>query len=141
MPEIKKIMLPTDLSEVSEKVCSYALLLAKKYEAKIDIVYIIQEPSNLIDLLSFDTMAKKYADVASEKLNIFCSNHLKGKADYEIHIRKGIPFKEINKAAKELGSDMIVMGTQRKTGIDHALLGSTAERIVRLSSIPVLTVR
>lgn len=141
MPEIKKIMLPTDLSEVSEKVCSYALLLARKYGAKIDIVYIIQEPFNLIDLLSFDAMAKKYAEVASEQLSIFYSNHLKGKADYEINIRKGIPFKEIKKAAKELGSDIIVMGTQGKTGIDHALLGSTAERTVRLSSIPVLTVR
>jgi len=139
--KIKKIMFPTDLSDVSEKVCSYAVLLAEKYGAKIDIIYVVQEPSNLIDLLSFDAMEEECAKEADDKLNIFCNKHLKGKADYKIHIRKGIPFKEIKKAAEELGSDIIVMGTHGRTGLDHALLGSTAERLVRMLPIPVLTVR
>ena len=57
------------------------------------------------------------------------------------HLRVGIPYVEIVEAAKAIGADMIVMGTTGKTGLEHFLLGSVAERIVRTASCPVLTVR
>jgi nucleotide-binding universal stress UspA family protein len=54
---------------------------------------------------------------------------------------RGVPFVEIVRTAKEQNADMIVIGTHGRTGIDHMLFGSTAEKVVRKAHCPVLTVR
>ena len=56
-------------------------------------------------------------------------------------LRHGTPYAEILKYARELDIDLIVLGTEGRTGLRHALLGSVAEKIVRTSNCPVLTVR
>jgi len=56
-------------------------------------------------------------------------------------IRQGVPYEQILAAAKESGADLIVMGTRGRTGIAHVMLGSVAEKVFRLSPVPVLTVR
>ncbi len=56
-------------------------------------------------------------------------------------IVRGVPFVEIIKTAKDLNADLIVIGTHGRTGIDHMLFGSTAEKVVRKAACPVLTVR
>ena len=55
-------------------------------------------------------------------------------------VRTGVPFLEIIRYAKELEIDLIVLGTHGRTGLAHVLLGSVAERVVRKSPCPVLTV-
>ena len=145
MSEIKKILYPTDFSKNSNVSFSHVLSLATKYKAKIDIIHVIHEPVKLtgfyIPHVSYDVMEKEMTEAADEKLKIFCEQNLKGEIAHKTYIKKGIPFDEITKAAKELGSDIIVMGTRGMTGIDHVFFGSTAERVVRTSPIPVLTVR
>ena len=59
----------------------------------------------------------------------------------EALVRAGQPYYEITTAAKELDVDLIVITTHGRTGLKHALLGSTAERVVRHAPCPVLTVR
>ena len=61
--------------------------------------------------------------------------------DVEQAVVRGVPFVEIIRTAKEKNADMIVIGTHGRTGIDHMLFGSTAEKVVRKSPCPVLTVR
>jgi nucleotide-binding universal stress UspA family protein len=56
-------------------------------------------------------------------------------------IVRGVPFVEIIKTAKDRNVDLIVIGTHGRTGIDHMLFGSTAEKVVRKAPCPVLTVR
>ena len=56
-------------------------------------------------------------------------------------VRAGVPWREIVHLAAEEHADMIVMGTQGRTGLEHLLLGSVAERVVRTAPCPVLTVR
>jgi nucleotide-binding universal stress UspA family protein len=60
---------------------------------------------------------------------------------FETAIVTGIPFEEILKRADVDQVSCIVMGTQRRSGIDHLLFGSTAERVVRKAICPVVTVR
>jgi nucleotide-binding universal stress UspA family protein len=60
---------------------------------------------------------------------------------YEVQFKEGEPFLEIIQMAKKESVDLIVMGTHGRTGLDHVLFGSTAEKVVRRSSCPVLTVR
>jgi nucleotide-binding universal stress UspA family protein len=61
--------------------------------------------------------------------------------DVEKLVVRGVPFVEIIKTAKEKDTDLIVIGTHGRTGIDHMLFGSTAEKVVRKAPCPVLTVR
>ena len=56
-------------------------------------------------------------------------------------VRLGAPWEEILSVATERGADLVVVGTHGRRGFAHALMGSVAERVVRLSTIPVLTVR
>ena len=56
-------------------------------------------------------------------------------------VEPGVPHEEILQYAREHDIDLIVMGTHGRTGLDHVLIGSVAERVVRTSSTPVLTVR
>jgi nucleotide-binding universal stress UspA family protein len=61
--------------------------------------------------------------------------------DVETMVVRGVPFAEIIKTAKNKNADLIVIGTHGRTGIDHMLFGSTAEKVVRKAPCPVLTVR
>ena len=145
MEVIKKILLPTDFSEGAEAVLSYVLSLAKKYDAHIDILHVIHEFGDMTDFyvphISYDVMEKEMEEAARKNMESFCRENVEGKAEFEIHTRKGTPFLEIIQAARDLNSDLIVMGTHGRTGIDHILFGSTAEKVVRKSPIPVMTVR
>ena len=71
----------------------------------------------------------------------FCATHITDFADYETLIVTGIPFEEILKLADKNQVSFIVLGTQGRSGIDHLLFGSTAERVVRKALCPVVTVR
>ena len=71
----------------------------------------------------------------------FCRQHIKDFENYESHVLPGIPYDEIIKKAQEFNADLIVLGTHGRTGLDHVLFGSTAEKVVRKSPIPVMTIR
>ncbi len=75
------------------------------------------------------------------ELNTNYVQQMDGFGDYKVLMKKGVPFYEIIQTAKEESADLIVMGTHGRTGLDHILFGSTAEKVVRKSPIPVLTVR
>lgn len=66
---------------------------------------------------------------------------IKEKIPVKTRLIEGAPFREIIKMAKREGADLIVMGTHGRTGIDHLLAGSVAEKVVRLAPCPVLTIR
>lgn len=63
------------------------------------------------------------------------------KHDLELHIEVGHPFEQILAMARDKQIDLIVMGTHGRTGLEHVMLGSVAERVVRLAACPVMTVK
>ena len=73
-------------------------------------------------------------------MDSFCLEHLQEDDDYESLLVSGLAYDEIIKQAQHANADLIVLGTQGRTGLDHVLFGSTAEKVVRKSPIPVLTV-
>jgi nucleotide-binding universal stress UspA family protein len=75
---------------------------------------------------------------ANEKLKLAAENHLHG-INYELAVEIGDPGDCILEAVKQLNADLVVMTTHGRRGFTHLLLGSVAERVVRLSSVPVLT--
>ncbi len=144
MKTIRKILSATDFSEGSESAFEYALTLAKLTGAKLHILHVIKElvekQRALIPLEAYKTLEKEVELNAINAMEEFC-----GKFDIDVDYATeeviGFPFEEIVRKAEEIKADLIVMGTHGRTGIEHVILGSTVERVVRRSPIPVLIVR
>jgi nucleotide-binding universal stress UspA family protein len=147
MVEIKNILVPTDCSELSQKALQYAISLAKTFKAKMTLLYVTDDisamgieagylPDQVIQKM-FDE--KKKSD--EKQLEDFWSHNNKSDVKAELKILNGDTYSQIVKFAKKVNIDIIIMGTHGRTGFQHILMGSVAEKVVRYSPYPVLTVK
>ena len=142
---IKTILFPTDFSNGARAAMDHAVSLAMDYQAKLILLYVIQDisiaewyiPSTLAVADRTEDMRKS----ASQEMDKWVADVSAKVNDVEKMVARGVPFVEIIKTAKEKSADLIVIGTHGRTGIDHLLFGSTAEKVVRKAACPVLTVR
>jgi nucleotide-binding universal stress UspA family protein len=108
---------------------------------------VIQPPNYPLGMyaeISFDAMDKfnrNLTDATEREMKAFCEREFADFKGYEAMIVNGTPFLEILRTAKEKEVDLIVVGTHGRTGLDHVLFGSTAEKVVRKAPCPVLSVR
>lgn len=145
MRNIEKILFATDFSDNSEDAFQYALTFARRFSARLILLHVINEPVDLrgfyVPHISFDNLEKEIEEGARKMMAKFCSERLADFPDHESHVVSGIPADEIIEMARKLDCTLIVLGTHGRTGLDHILFGSTAERVVRHAPCPVLTVR
>lgn len=145
MKSIKTILFATDFSESSDYAYQYADSLAKQYNARLILVHVINEPVDLrgfyVPHISFDKLEEEIEQGARKMMEKFCRTNIRDFENYETCILPGIPYDEIIKKGVESSADLIVMATHGRTGLDHVLFGSTAEKVVRKSPVPVLTIR
>lgn len=143
--EIKRILFPTDFSEGALNALPYAVDIARSYGAKLYMLHVIYDIATASGLhvphISVDEMYKELDASARKELEKFGADIIKDIKDVEYSVIRGIPYEEILKFAKEKQIDLIVIGTHGRKGLDRVLFGSTAERVVRNASCPVLTVR
>jgi nucleotide-binding universal stress UspA family protein len=145
----KKILFCTDFSENAHWAFTYALNLAKTYKGKLLILHVTPDPAfvypdTLNAYISEETLQKLEAseeEKMDRELNTYYVQKMDGFEDYKTLLKKGAAFYEIIKTVKEESVDLVVMGTHGRTGLDHILFGSTAEKVVRKSPCPVLTIR
>ena len=136
---LKRVLVPVDFSKSSLKALQYATALASEFGSEIYLVNVV-EPSLVsgdvfVDLAALQSTVQRDAN---RELQILCKNvgvNCQGK------VREGGPTHEIVKEAKEINADLIIIGTHGRTGVPHALIGSVAERVVRLAPCPTLVVR
>jgi nucleotide-binding universal stress UspA family protein len=139
------VLFATDFSESSDHAFEYALMLAKQFDSRLTLIHVINEPVDLrgfyVPHISFDKLEEEIEQGAWKVMEKFCRDHLGDYEKHDCHVVPGIPYDEIIKKAEEIGADLIVMGTHGRTGFDHVLFGSTAEKVVRKSPVPVMTIR
>lgn len=139
------ILFATDFSESSDYAFEYALTLAKQFDSQLALIHVINEPVDLrgfyVPHISFEKLEEEIEEGAWKVMEKFCKTKLKDYEKHDCYVVPGIPYDEIIKKANEIGASLIVMGTHGRTGIDHVLFGSTAEKVVRKSPVPVMTIR
>ncbi len=142
--EIKKIMVPVDFSEVAPIVCKWAKSLAKKLEADLIIVYVLEDLSTYegiyVDLKTLSDLEKTLFEGAKKSMEDFVKTHFADFKNVETIIVKGDIVEKIIATAEEKKADLIVMGTHGRKGIDKILFGSVAEGVVKNSPVPVVTI-
>ncbi len=145
MKKITKIMTAIDFSDSSDNAFQLALSMAKSFSAQLLIVHVINEPVDLrgfyVPHISFEKIEEEIETGAQKMMESFCQRNIADFDNYESMIVNGLPHEQIITQAIEKGVDMVVLGTNGRTGLDHILFGSTAEKVVRKSRVPVLTVR
>jgi len=145
MKEFKTILVAVDFSDSSVNAFQMAMSLAEKFTARLLILHVINEPVDLrgfyVPHISFEKLEEEIEEGAKKMMESFCRQQIDTFETYESLIVPGLPYEEIINQAQKFDADLIVLGTHGRTGLDHVLFGSTAEKVVRKSSLPVLTVR
>jgi len=140
-----KILLPSDFSDCSAEAARAARRLAERFGARLLVLHVLDEPAALDPMfrgeVPLELLRGRMEQYAREGMEAFLAAHLQGVPGVETRIASGVPFREILREAREAGADLIVIGTHGRTGVEHVIFGSTAEKVVRMAPCPVLTVR
>jgi nucleotide-binding universal stress UspA family protein len=151
MNQVKKILAPTDLSELSRAGVRYTLEHAASTGTEV-IVYNVVGYQEVRPYYGFDVGYAPEETLAVEELVEEHRRHLAeflrknffeliGKAKIRQEVDVGTPYLKIVEKAAAENVDMIIISTHGRTGFIHALIGSVAEKVVRLATCPVFTVR
>jgi len=142
--QLRKILVPIDFSNLSMDALPYATLLARQFGAELILLHIVQWfpidhllGAEITNQTMVPTIKQAEADLERLAADLRKSTEVKTSAV----VREGMPHEAICQMAKSLGADLVVLTTHGYTGLKHVLLGSTAERVVRHASCPVLAVR
>ncbi|USZ69808.1 universal stress protein (plasmid) [Halorussus salilacus] len=136
----ERILVPTDGSELATRAFEHALDLAATYDSELHVVYAVNVTAGAdVDTAMIQQELEKAGERATETLAERARDA--GVEAVTVETVYGPPHRAILKYADENDVDLVVMGTQGRTGLNRYLLGSVTEKVVRLSDAPVLTVR
>jgi len=145
MKPFESILTAIDFSESSDYAFEYALALARQFQSELTVMHVINEPVDLrgfyVPHISFEQLEKEIEEGAEKMMEKFCQEKMGDFTNYTTALVTGIPYEEIIRKSEETHASLVVLGTHGRTGIDHLIFGSTAERVVRSAACPVLTIR
>jgi nucleotide-binding universal stress UspA family protein len=142
--KIQKILAPTDLSKLSRAAVRYALDMALAQDAEVIIYHIISEDGDWFDKDDALNPAKALVPKLTLRLAEFvrenCAEFI-GKVKIREVTEVGVPYKEIVRKAEDEKTDIIVMSTHGRTGMEHLMVGSVTAKVVARATCPVLSIR
>jgi nucleotide-binding universal stress UspA family protein len=137
-------LVPLDFSSYAEHALDSAIALAQKLQARVTLLHVIQPPAvvNVAGgIWPSSTFLQDLEAAVTRDLEGYRARVTAAGLAGEIAVVQGVPFQEILDTAKARQVDLIIMGTHGRTGLSHVLLGSVAEKVVRLAPCPVLIAR
>lgn len=139
----KKILVPVDFGEASDRAVAYALSLARRLDAEVIVMHAYEIPVvGFPDgaLIATSDVASRIVNGAQTALAEVMRRNDTG-VPLKTMLKQEAPWRAILEVIEETGADLVVMGTHGRRGLPRALLGSVAEKLVRTAPCPVLTVR
>ena len=149
MLRLKKILVPVDYSDCSRVAMEYALFLAERFDAEIEVLHVVETPPDGEE----HTVVRP--DTGEEQLlsELLMQQAVKAETEFlapfvrdatipiERSLLKGRPGKVVVEAATDRGADLIVMGTHGRSGFERLIMGSVTERVLRSAHCPVVVVQ
>jgi nucleotide-binding universal stress UspA family protein len=143
MLEIRKILVPIDFSSHARRALDEAIVFAKAFGAEVHLLHCYQFLPEILELYGVEkpqSFERDVTEAAKKRMEEWCQAAREQGVAVQSHLAANLPSKEVVDVAERIGAGMIAMGTKGLTGLKHVLLGSVAERVVRLAPCPVLTV-
>ncbi len=137
---LKRILCLVELNPSSMAALNLGQRLAQEYKAGLTLLYVVPVPFEASEV-PVKPRTPEWEQNARARLARVAAENLGAKAKCKLVVRRGDPATAILEVEKTLRPDLIVMATHEQTGLSHLLFGSVAERMVRESTVPVLTVR
>jgi nucleotide-binding universal stress UspA family protein len=148
LPAVTRVLVPIDFSPSSRAALEYGTFLATRLGAEVTVLHVWEPPGYVgPDALALLPLAagqagwdQTRAEVLRE-VELFLGPASARPRELSVRVEAGEPSDAILVAAKEVGADLIVMGTHGRTGLSRLLIGSVAEAVLRRATCPVLTIR
>jgi universal stress protein A len=143
-----RILVPTDMSEHSDRAIRQALDIAKLFDSEVYVLHVIRDPAQLctVDYCVSEELMDRFAEEAFESARRGVRSQLvkfrsMGDINIATDIKAGVPHDEILREAEDNGIDLIVISSQGATGLAKYLMGSVARHLLQAANCPVLLVR
>ena len=143
MSRFKQILVPIDFSAHSTAAFEVAVEIARAFDSKIRLLHCYQIQPGGISPYGIAIPSSYFAEIrnaATQQLAEWQEKHVPAGVAVDSSTMSEAPSESIIATAKKIGADLIVMGTRGLSGFKHVMLGSVAERTVRLAQCPVMTV-
>jgi nucleotide-binding universal stress UspA family protein len=140
---IRRILVPVDFTETSDRALEYAVELARRFDAAITIMHAYQIPAYGFPdtaIIASAELAAQISTAAQTRLDTLVDGHKTSGVSMTAILRDGVAWEEIQSVAEEVQADLITIGTHGRRGLARALLGSVAENVIRTSNLPVLVI-
>jgi nucleotide-binding universal stress UspA family protein len=145
MTRIRQILYATDFSTTSRKALDTALALARAQNCKLTVLNVLAPivlmPEQYLDAMTMDRLQKQAREWSTRQLTALATRAKKAGVKASVLLREGDAAEQIVRTSRTTKSDLIVMGTHGRRGLQKFLLGSVAERVLRAAPCPVVTVR
>ena len=143
--EFKKILVPVDFSDCSNKALEYAILFGEKYGAALTLFHVValfqEDVGETERMQELEEIVKRQEEKIRKQMSGSKEKVTARGVSVNTVIQRGInPADTILEFLDEQDFDLVIMGTHGRTGLKHVLQGSVAEKVVRLSPVPVLTI-
>jgi nucleotide-binding universal stress UspA family protein len=144
MTELRRILVPTDFTETSDRALDWAMGIAARVGASVTVMHsyeipIVGFPDGAI--VATPEIASRIADASRAALESSVAQRSGRGVPLDTVLREGVAWEEINAVADAIDADLVVIGTHGRRGLARALLGSVAENVIRTAHRPIVTIR
>ena len=144
MVKLQKILFPSELREYSLKLLPYVVAMSEKFNSTIYLLHVIEDISKwggfYLPHISLDVYQNEAMKTAEKFMDKVCRQQMQGCPNFERRILAGDPAAEILKTIDSESIDLVIMGTHGYKGLEHAIFGSVAEKVLKKSPVPVMVI-
>ena len=144
MAEFKKILFPVDLSEVSSEIVPWVLAIARKFEAEIHLLFVARSLEHLstvyVPFVAIEQFENEIIKGAETKIQEFVDTFLEAYPSLRTDVVLGDAAEKILEHIDAEKIDLVIIGTHGRKGLEKILFGSVAERVIKMSPVPVMSI-
>jgi nucleotide-binding universal stress UspA family protein len=144
MDPIEKILFPVDFSEVSPMIAPFVLMVGESFKAEIHILFVARTleyfSSIYVSPVTIQNFEEDVIKGAEKKMDEFVQSHFKNYPSLRTKVSLGDAAEEILKYIHVEGVDLVIIGTHGRKGLERILFGSVAERVIKMSTVPVVSI-